>query len=536
MLNSSFEMNHPSTPSHRSALKRPRLIPAMVLLAVCLSAPALAETNSAVDIAERAWAKLPEVLKRLVPPTFPAREFDITKFGAASGGTADCTKAFASAIEACSKAGGGRVAVPAGRFLTGPIHLKSNIELHLADGANVVFSDRFQDYLPPVLVRVGGVDLYNYSPLIYARDCTNIAITGSGRLNGNAQAWWAWQRKETKEFFDMAARGVPVEKRVFGTPEAAIRPSFVSFVNCKNVLLEGFTIGSGPNWTIHPVYCQNTTIRRVTVDTDGPNNDGIDPDSCRDMLIEYCTFSTGDDCVVLKSGYNEDGWRVSRPTENVIMRYCSSKRGHGGLVIGSEMSGDVRNVFMYDCEFEGTDRAIRIKSRRGRGGVVENVWAQNLKVKNMQREVVIMNMDYSSDTKQAANEKPPVFRNMVIRNVTGDGAPTALLLQGLQDSPIENIWFENVVINSTKGVVCKYVKGLVFDAVQVTSSKGPVFDLTNATQIMIKKAIAPKGTDVFLKLDGKGSGDVRIEASDLSEAKQQIVTGDGVATNAVSLK
>ena len=303
-----------------------------------------------------------------------------------------------------------------------------------------------------------------------------------------------------------------------------------------NVLLDGFTIGSGPNWTIHPVYCLNTTIRNVRVDTDGPNNDGIDPDSCRDMLIEHCTFSTGDDCVVLKSGYNEDGWRVGRPTENVIMRDCSSKRGHGGLVVGSEMSGGVSNVFLSDCDFEGTDRAIRIKSRRGRGGVVENLFAQNLRVKDLQREVVIMNMDYGADRKQAANEKPPVFRNMMIRNVTGAGAPTAILLQGLDDSPIENIRFENMTIASTKGVVCRNVKGLVFDNVNVTPSRGPVFDLTNARGITIEHTRAPAGIDPFLAVAGKSSGDIRIESSDLSGAQQKFVTEPDVAPGAVIVR
>jgi polygalacturonase len=240
----------------------------------------------------------------------------------------------------------------------------------------------------------------------------------------------------------------------------------LSFVSCTNILLEDFTIGSGPNWTIHPIYCLNTTIRGVKVITDGPNNDGIDPDSCRDMLIENCTFDTGDDCVVLKSGYNEDGWRVGRPTENVIMRNCFSKRGHGGLVIGSEMSGSVWNVFMEDCQFEGTDRAIRIKSRADRGGVVENIYARNLKVKNMQREVVILNMDYSSDRQKITKTKPPIFRKMQFENITGDGAPTAILIQGMADSPIENIRFVNLTIKSTKGVVANFAKGLVFDNVQ----------------------------------------------------------------------
>ncbi len=480
------------------------------------------------------WDRVPEILARIVPPTFPDRVFDIRTYGATNDGVADCTKAFASAIDACHRAGGGRVLVPAGKFRTGAIHLKSNVELHLSEGVEIVFSDRFEDYLPCVLVRVGGIELYNYSPLIYARDCTNIAITGPGRLNGNAKAWWDWKSRETREGFEMGARGVPVDQRVFGTPEAAIRPSFVSFVSCTNILLEDFTIGSGPNWTIHPIYCLNTTIRRVTVATDGPNNDGIDPDSCRDVLIEDCVFDTGDDCVVLKSGYNEDGWRVGRPTENVIMRRCVSKRGHGGLVIGSEMSGDVRNVFMEDCEFEGTDRAIRIKSRRGRGGVVENVFARNLRVKDMRYEVVILNMDYSADRKQAANEKPPVYRNMHFENITGDGAPTAILITGLEDSPIENIRFENMTIRSTRGVVCSNVKGLRFDNVQVTPAKGPVFTLTNAADVVIRGSTAPK-TDVFLKLEGTASGNVLLENCDLSLADSAVVPGTGVPAGAVRI-
>ena len=497
---------------------------------------ALLVTAHADDAADRAWrVQMPEILERIVPPIFPDRDFDITRFGAVEGGKVKGTQAFASAIAACAEAGGGRVVVPAGKFLTGPIHLRSNVELHLTAAAEIIFSDRFEDYLPPVLVRLGGVEIYNYSPLIYARDCTNIAVTGQGRLNGNAKAWWGWQRKETRQSYEMSAQGVPPELRVFGTPEAAIRPSFLSLVNCKNILLEEFTIGSGPNWTIHPIYCENTTIRRVNVVTDGPNNDGIDPDSCRDMLIEHCTFDTGDDCVVLKSGYNEDGWRVGRPTENVIMRHCSSKRGHGGLVIGSEMSGDVRNVFMHDCHFEGTDRAIRIKSRRDRGGVVENVYARDLTVKDMQHEVVILSMGYSGDINAAASEKLPVFRNMRFEGITGSGAPTAILIEGDADSPVENIQFANLTLASTRGVVASHVKGLLFDKVQITPEKGPVFDLTNATQVTIRNAMAAPGTDVFLKLQGKSSAGIRIEASNLTAAKRKLALGDGVAADAVTV-
>jgi polygalacturonase len=482
------------------------------------------------------WVMVPKILNRIVPPQFPERDFDVTKFGAAADGNTTNTTAFRVAVAACAQAGGGRVVVPAGKFLTGPIHLRSGVNLHLVEGAEIIFTDRLEDYLPVVLVRVGGVELYNYSPLIYARDCTNIAVTGKGKLNGNAKRWWEWKSSETKKGFEMGAKGVPVEQRVFGKPEFCIRPSFLSFVSCTNVLLEDFTIGSGPNWTVHPIYCENTTIRGVKVITDGPNNDGIDPDSCRDMLIENCVFDTGDDCVVLKSGYNEDGWRVGRPTENVIMRNCSSRRGHGGLVIGSEMSGGVRNVFMENCEFEGTDRAIRIKSRQDRGGVVENVYARNLKVKNMQREVVILNMDYGSDRNKPVTSKRPVFRNMQFENIAGDGAPTAILIQGMADSPIENIRFVNMTIKSTKGVVANFAKGLAFDNVQITPAGGPVFKLTDVADITIKGSVAPKGTELFLQLGGRASQGVTLDSCDLSAAAAKFVVGADINPKEVRIK
>lgn len=482
------------------------------------------------------WSTVPEILQRIVPPKFPKRDFLVTKFGAIADGTTTNTAAFRVAIAACASAGGGRVVVPAGKYLTGPIHLRSGVNLYLAEGAEIIFSDRFEDYLPVVLVRVGGVELYNYSPLIYARDCTNIAVTGPGKLNGNAKKWWAWSRSETRAGFEMGAKGVPVEQRIFGKPEHAIRPSFLSLVSCTNVLLADFTIGSGPNWTVHPIYCENTTIRGVHVITDGPNNDGIDPDSCRDLLIENCTFDTGDDCVVLKSGYNEDGWRVGRPTENVVMRKCFSKRGHGGLVIGSEMSGDVRNVFMEDCQFDGTDRAIRIKSRADRGGIVENIYARNLQVKNMQREVVILNMDYGSDRQKLTQSTPPVFRNMMFENITGSGAPTAILIQGMADSPIANLCFANVTIASSKGVIANFAKGLRFDNVQVTTAEGPIFKLTDVTDITISKAKAAKGTELFLQLGGRTSRAVTLEDCDLSQAAKESVIGSDINPGEVHIK
>lgn len=429
--------------------------------------------------------RAPFAMPQLQRPQFPARSVSIVEHGAVPDGKTKNTAAFARAIEALAQAGGGRVVVPAGRWLTGPIHLRSNIELHLAAGAVVVFSDVFEDYLPPVFVRVGGIECFNYSPLIYARGCENVAITGPGRLDGNGAAWWAWKKSESRALFAAGAKGVPVEQRVFGTREAAIRPSFVSFVECRNVLLEGFTIGGGPNWTLHPVYCENVIVRRVNVDTDGPNNDGLDPDSCRNVLVEHCTFSTGDDCVVLKSGYNEDGWRVARPTENVVMRHCTSRRGHGGIVIGSEMSGDVRNVYLHDCDFDGTDRVLRIKSRPGRGGVVENVWVENVTARDLKYEFAILNMDYSSDTSAIVNPAPPTFRNITVRKVAASGAPVAVRITGLPASPVQNVAFEDCAIVAERGVLATHARDIAFRRCAISPARGETFVLDAVTGLTV---------------------------------------------------
>ncbi len=504
-----------------------------VALSILISSRSLASSSGDAG-AEKAWAEMPKILERIVPPVFPQLDFSIAPYGAVEGGKVDCTKAFAAAIKACADAGGGRVVVPPGKFLTGPVHLRSNVELHLSEGTEVVFSDRFDDYLPVVPVRVGGIEVMNYSPLVYAKDCVNVAVTGKGKLNGNAGKWWAWKDKETTGHFKMGVQNVPPEKRVFGTVEAGIRPNFLVLMNCRNVLLEDFTIGSGPNWTIHPVYSENITIRRVTVDTAGPNNDGIDPDSCRDLLIEHCTFSTGDDCVVLKSGYNEDGWRVGKPTENVIMRHCFSKHGHGGLVIGSEMSGDVRNVFMHDCEFVGTDRAIRIKSRRDRGGVVEKIYARDIKVRDMKREVIILNMDYSSDKSAASNQKAPVFRDMCFERITADGAPVAIRITGEADSPLENIRFRDMRLSTTQGVIGKSLKDLSFGNLHLNIAEGPVFELEDATTITIDNVTSDRDPKVFLKLEGMNSRGIEIQSC--PSANGRVILGKGIKAESVNIK
>ena len=526
----------PMIPFH-AGVSRPRLrLCAGIFLAPLVFSLLPAPPASAAPAAPKPIAPIvaPFPMPQLQRPVFADRVFDIRSYGAVEGGSFKNTAAIARAVDACAAAGGGHILVPAGRWLTGPIHLKSHVDLHLAKGAVVVFSDRFADYLPVVLVRVGGVDLYNYSPLIYARDCTDVAVTGPGRLNGNGRAWWAWQRRQTREVVRLAPGGVPVEKRVFGTPEAAIRPNFVVFYHCSNVLLEGFSIGSGPCWTLQPVYCEDVIIRRLNVDTDGPNNDGLDPDSCRNVLIEKCRFSTGDDCVVLKSGYNEDGWRVNRPTENVVMRDCVGLRGHGGFVVGSEMSGGVRNVYVHDCEFVGTDRAVRIKSMRGRGGVVENLWVDGIVARDMKREAVTINMDYGSDPNAATNSRAPAFRNIHIRNFRCEGARVAVRIKGLADSPVRDLSFENVAIAADTGVICTHATGVSFKGVAFVAARGPGFDFRSVDGATIRDARVRAAA--FIRVQGPETRGVVISGTPLDAPAPRIEWGPGADKGAVVVR
>jgi polygalacturonase len=348
-----------------------------ILLMSVLVPVALAAGTSQVRAqnGQPGWSAVPEILARIKPPAFPDRDFPITSFGAVGDGRTDSTDAIRKAIEAGSAAGGGRVVVPQGVLLTRAIHLKSNINLHLNAGAVLKFTSDPSRYLPVVYTRFEGTECLNYSPLIYAFEQQNIAITGQGILDGSASVenWWGWTRRgattppaaaSIRKLLDFNDRGVPVEQRVFGEGEH-LRPSFIQPYRCRNVLIEGVTINNSPMWEIHQVLCTNVTVRGVTIVSHGPNNDGCDPESCRDVLIENCVFDTGDDCIAIKSGRNDDGRRVAMPSENIIVRNCTMKDGHGGVVMGSEVSGGIRNVFVENCRMDSPnlERALRFKSR-----------------------------------------------------------------------------------------------------------------------------------------------------------------------------
>jgi unsaturated rhamnogalacturonyl hydrolase len=417
---------------------------ALSFLTLWAMQPALSQTTAG-------WQQLPTLLARIKAPTFPNRDFKITDYGAVADDKTDNTAALRKAIEACHKAKGGRVVVPPGVWLTGAIHLKSNVNLHVSAGATLKFIPDPAKYLPLVFTRWEGVELMNYSPLIYAFEQENIAITGKGTLDGSASYdnWWAWNKKQpgqpTKQvparnrLIEQADKGVPVAERKFGEG-SFLRPNFIQPYRSRNILIEGVTIINSPMWEVNPVLCTNVTVRGLTVITHGPNNDGCDPEASQDVLIEDCIFDVGDDCIAIKSGRDNDGRRVGVASENIIVRNCTMKDGHGGVVLGSEISGGVRNVFIENCKMDSPnlDRALRFKSNARRGGVMENIFMRNVEVGRVAEAILTIDFLYETGAK---GDFKPVVRNVQIENVTSKSSPRVMWIAGFAGATIDDIRF-----------------------------------------------------------------------------------------------
>jgi len=430
------------------------------------------------DAAPEAIAPIdaPFEMPQLERPRFRDAEYRIMDFGAIPGERTKNTDAINAAITACSKAGGGTVLCPAGTWLTGAVHLKSGVNLHIEEGATLRFSDDPQDYLPVVFTRWAGFECYNYSPLIYARDCQNIAVTGPGTLDGNGRPWWPWSERQEgtaiRMYQEQILKGVAPDRRVYGTVDAGLRPQLISPIHCSNVLLEGFTIAQpGPFWTIDLVYCDRVIVRKLRVFTEGgPNTDGINVDSSTNVLVEHCFLNTGDDCVCMKSGMNEDGWRVGRPTENVVIRYNRAAHGHGGAVFGSDMSGDIRNVYVHSCIFDGTGMGIRLKSTRGRGGVVEQLWFENIDMNGIGGEAIQITTAYRA-WMGTTEGKAPTFRDLTFRNITCSGAKQAITVEGLPEVPIQGLRLENIAIEAREAMDVEYLQGIEMENVTVRKQR-----------------------------------------------------------------
>jgi unsaturated rhamnogalacturonyl hydrolase len=433
-------------------IMKKHLVPALALASL-FHATVLAKTPPVIS-----WDSFPSILARIKAPKFPERDFPITNYGAKGDGVTDCTEAIRQAIEACNAAGGGRVVVSNGTFLTGAVHLKSRVNLCIASDTTLKFSPDPAKFLPVVRTRFEGTECMNYSPLIYAFKQENIAITGGGTLDGSASAdtWWSMTRRNTsgspasgRQLIEMGDRGVPVEQRIFGAGHT-LRPNFIVPYLCRNVLIEGIKIINSPMWEINPVLSTNITVRGVSISSHGPNNDGCDPDSCRDVLIEDCTFDTGDDCIAIKSGKNADGRRVNVPSENIIVRNCVMKDGHGGVVLGSEVSGGVRNVFAENCRMDSPnlERALRLKTNSERGGAIENVFFRNVEVGRVSHSIFTIDLVYGRITN---GSYPPVVRNVLMENVTATSSPRALFVVGTTNSVIENVRVQNCTFRGVEG-------------------------------------------------------------------------------------
>ncbi len=395
---------------------------------------------------------------------------DMKKAGADASGKKLNTVLINKTIDKLNANGGGTLFFPAGTYLTGAIKLKSNITLFMEAGATLLFSDNFDDFLPFVEMRYEGVMMKSFSPLIYAVDAENITIKGEGKLEGQGKKWWDELFKVMNDLKDNGIRDVNKYQKMWDEANDVkslydetnqdyvstlqrrfFRPPFIQTLRCKNIKIEGVTIVNSPFWTVNPQFSENIKITGLTIiNPKSPNTDGINPESCKNVHISDCHISVGDDCITIKSGRDLQGRRFATPCENITVTNCTMLSGHGGVVIGSEMSGSVRNITISNCVFDGTDRGIRLKSTRGRGGVVENIRVNNIVMRNIQQEAILLDLKYSRMPEEPLSERTPIFRNIHISNLTGVDVKKPIYIRGLEESPITDITISNIDIHGAK--------------------------------------------------------------------------------------
>jgi polygalacturonase len=428
------------------------------------------------------WRRADVIGHRVRAPRFPHREVRVTDFGAVGDGITDCSRAFAAAIAAISRRGGGRVVVPSGRFLTGPIRLKSRVNLHVTEGATIAFSTDPAKYLPVVFTRWEGIELYNYSALVYARGAHDIAITGTGTLDGQSSnsAWWPWSGKPEFGWQDgtpnqatdrtalqaMGEAGTPVPERVFGGGHF-LRPNMIQPIQCRDVLIEGVTITNSPMWHIHPVLSQSVLVRDVTVVGHGPNNDGCNPESCAGVVIDGCAFDTGDDCIAIKAGRNADGRRVNVPSQDILIEDCDFRDGHGGVTMGSEMTGGVQNVFARDLRMSSPNlnTALRMKTNSIRGGFIHDVYMRNTEVGVLAVSAFQIDFFYEDGPGHGFN---PSVGGIHVENLHVDTAQQVFDLRGYPDDPITDVTLAHCAFDNVTTVGrTEDVEGLVLTDVTV---------------------------------------------------------------------
>jgi polygalacturonase len=413
---------------------------------------------------ERVRAAAPFPMPDISVPDFSAsRRFPITDFGAAQGDQQKTSAAIAQAIAAAHAAGSGVVVVPEGVWPTAKIHLKSNVNLHVAKGATLLFSERPDDYLPAVMTTWEGLECYNYSPLVYAYGCDNVAITGEGTLKAKLDVWKVWYARPKPHMdalvalYHLAAKRVPVEQRQMAVGQANLRPQFVQFNRCRNVLVEDVSIVDSPFWVLHPYLSRDVVIRRVKVRAHGHNNDGVDPEMSQNVLVEDCVFDQGDDAISVKSGRDQDAWRLNVPSRNIIMRNCRVKNGHQLMAIGSELSGGVENVFVDNCHFDNAGSGARstinnilfVKTNERRGGYVKNIHVSNVSATRIAGGVLSVETDVLyqwRDLVPTYERRLTPIEGLHVSNVKVDEAAFVCRIQGEAEMPVKDVSLRGVTV------------------------------------------------------------------------------------------
>jgi polygalacturonase len=516
------------------------------------------------------WKNLPKAQV----PVFKNDTFNIVKYGAVPDGITLNTRSINDAILACSAKGGGVVLIPQGLWLTGPIVLKSNVNLHVDRAGMVLFTDDKSQYALVKGNYEGHPAVRNQSP-VSGTDLVNIAITGGGIFDGNGGVWRAIgkDRMSDSEWRQLVASGGVVSEdgkswspsesyvKVSRVKDASViqpgkslsdyaeykdffRPNMLVLTNCKKVLLRDITFENSPNWCLHTLLCEDMTLQQVHVKNpwNAQNGDGIDIESCKNVLVEGSTFDAGDDGICIKSGRDEDGRKRGKPTENVLIRNNVVYRAHGGFVIGSEMSGGARNIFVTDCTFIGTDIGLRFKTVRGRGGIVEDIYIKNISMRNIIGEAILFDMYYMSKAGSTLGLKefPPVteatpqFRNFYVSNVSCNGAREAIFIRGLPEMSIKGIHLENMVFKTTKGAEFIEAQDISLKniTINVTDSKQLIY-IENSNSLLFDAIRSFTPTDVFMNINGERSAHIAVENTDTGRSKTPATFNSGAESKAL---
>lgn len=502
-------------------------------------------------------------------PVIPDNTVSIVDFGAVGDGQTLNTKAISDAIENISSKGGGTVIIPRGLWLTGPIILKSNLNIHAEEGALVIFSKDKNQY-PLVETSFEGLNTVRCTSPISGFNLENISFTGKGVFDGSGEVWRPvkkekltesqWKQlinsggsvsddgkiwypseayREVQKLSQMNVPGQMPSLQDYEKIKDFLRPVMVSLVNCKNVLLDGPSFQNSPAWCIHPLMCENLIVRNITVKNPwfSQNGDGIDIESCKNGLVCNSSFDVGDDAICIKSGKDADGRKRGKPTENLIIDNCIVYHGHGGVTVGSEMSGGVKNVKVTGCTFIGTDVGIRFKSNRGRGGIVEDISFDRIVMINIPTQAISFNLYYGGneggggmveeEVIPPVTEETPVFRNITIRNVTCKGALQAVFLQGLPEKNLENITLENIDIEADYGITCVDADGVHADGIRLIIKNSPAINISNCSNIDIKKIDIKNTEHHLVSVNGKRVKSIKIDS--VTRIKGEDVTIGGGA-------